>query len=100
MQATRLQSSDQTAVLVYADVGFTLSRSPKDNTNISLQLGDDCIQYADIKHHQTSELRSRECNSHTGMLPQLPITLHVILYTVSNPTHCIHTLIFNNRHSS
>ena len=73
MQPTRLQSTDQTAALVYADVGSTLSHNPKAKVNISLQLDDDCIQYADLKHHQTSELYSRECNSHTGMLPQLTI---------------------------
>ena len=86
-QATRLQSTDQTAVLVYADVGSTLSRNPKANTNVSLQLDDDCVQYADLKHHQTSEIHQRECNSHTGMLPQPSYHLCYLCTT-------------NNRHSS
>ena len=75
MQATRLQSMDQTAALVYADVGSTLSRNPKANANISLQLDDDCVQYVDLKHHQTSELHQRECNSHIGMLPGPQLTI-------------------------
>ena len=70
-QTTRVQSTDQTAALVYADVGSTLSRRNPNtaNTNISLQLEDDRVQYADLKHHQTPELRQNECNSHTGMVP-------------------------------
>ena len=60
---------DQTAALVYADVGSTLSRNPNTNVNISLQLDDDCVHYADLKHHQTPELHQKECNSHTGMVP-------------------------------
>ena len=89
MQTT---STNQTAALVYADVGSIHSLVvPK-----PMQLGDgDCVQYADIKHHRTSELHSREYNSHTGMLPQLPIIImHVILYTVSNPTYCIYIHLF------
>jgi hypothetical protein len=65
-----MQSTDQATALVYADVGSTLSRR-NPNTNVSLQLDDDRVQYADLKHHQTPnpELRQRECNSHAGMVP-------------------------------
>ena len=79
-QATRVQSTDQT--LVYADVGSTLSRHNPNtaNTNISLQLDDDRVQYADLKHHQTPELCQKECNSHTGSYGAMPLTssLHVV----------------------
>ena len=69
-QETRVQSMDQMTALVYADVGSTLSRHNPNtaNTNISLQLDDDRVQYADLKHHKTTELHQKECNSHTGML--------------------------------
>ena len=70
IQANRQQSTDQTAVLVYADVSSTLSPNPNTNANISLQLDDDCVQYADLKHQQqTPELHQKECNPHTGMAP-------------------------------
>ena len=79
MQANRLQSTDQTAVLVYADVGSTLSRNPN-NANISLQLDDDCVQYADLEHHQqTPELHQKECNSHTGTVPCPSSLVSIIL---------------------
>ena len=81
-QATRVQSTDQTTALVYADVGSTLSRRNPNtaNTNISLQLDDNHVQYADLKHHQTPELRQKECNSHTGSYGAMPLTssLHVV----------------------
>ena len=65
-----MQSVDQTAALVYADVASTLSRHNLNtaNTNISLQLDDDRVQYADLKHHQIPELAQKECISHTGMV--------------------------------
>ena len=65
-----MQSVDQTIALVYADVGSTLSRRNPNtaNTNISLQLDDDRVQYADLKHRHTPKLRQKECNSHTGIV--------------------------------
>jgi hypothetical protein len=77
-----VQSTDQTTALVYADVGSTLSRrNPNTNTNISLQLDDDRVQYADLKHHQTPnpELRQKEWNSHTGMVPCIPVALPIMI---------------------
>ena len=70
-QVTRVQSTDQTtSAIVYADVSSTLSRNPTTNANISLQLDDDCVQYADLKQHhqQTPELHQKasESNSHSG----------------------------------
>ena len=69
-QVAKVQSTDQTATApVYADVGSTLSRNPNTKANISPQLDDDRVQYADINHHQqTTELHQKECgNSDTGM---------------------------------
>ena len=70
---------DQMAALVYADVGSTLScRNPNTaNTNISLQLDDDRVQYADLKHRQTPELHQKECTSHTSMVPYLHIHSYI-----------------------
>ena len=69
-----MQSTDQMAALVYADVGSTLSRRNPNTANISLQLDDDRVQYADLKHHQTPELRQKECTSHTGMVPMAHVS--------------------------
>ena len=72
-QATRLQSTDQSAGLVYADIGSTLPLNSNAKINILLQLDDDCVQYADVKHHQDQQ--SPEVHytavSNSGMLAHL-----------------------------